>query len=66
MDKMLGITRFHLGWLIAWIVLCIFFLLMHWPLLAAAAFVGTLCVPEEPEPPGGRPKGSRGPDLPPY
>lgn len=63
---MLGITRFHLGWLIAWIVLCIFFLLMHWPFLAVAALVGTLCVPEEPDPPGGGRKGSRGPDLPPY
>ncbi len=66
MEKMLGITRFHLGWLVAWIVLCIFFLLMRWPLFAAAAFVGTLCVPHEPDPPGGGSEGPRGPEPPVY
>lgn len=64
MEKMLDITRFHLGWLIAWMVLCIFFLLMHWPLLAAAAFVGTLCVPEEPDPPGSESERCRGSEPP--
>ncbi len=66
MEKMLGITRFHFGWLVAWIVLCIFFLVMRWPLFAAGAFVGTLCVPHEPDPPGSGSEGPQGPEPPIY